>query len=203
MGRFDIITKKNEIVQKNRYQSSFEFEKYDISDEEMKNRISKIEEETLETGKQIAKKNLELGKKFYEMQKLLANSKTGTFLAWINYMNIDKNFVYRAIDRWKIFLKHRNPRLAEASIKTIEFIKQNDETLDENKINEILEEPKLASKKIKEIKEMEAEEVKEISVEEKIAEINKKINHEYQKIEKSEEKIKKLEEKKQKLILGE
>ena len=154
----------------------------------------------MKSGKVVARETLKLGKKFFEIQELLSNCKVGTFVAWIKYMNIDKNFVYRKIDAWKLFVKYQNPMVAEASVRTIEFIKKNEE-LETEKINEILEEPKFASEKIKEIQEAEIIE-KEVdkTLEEKINEIDEKIEGEYRKIEKIEEKIKILEKKKTTLL---
>ncbi len=193
MTRTDILNQDNREELIKSYRSNFDFKDYEIEDNELIERISEKEEAITTAGRQIAKKTLELGKLFYETHELLSNYKTGTFVAWIKYMNIDKNFVYRAIDRWKIFLKHQNPMLAEASVKTIEFIKKNDEILDKKKINEILEDPKLAAKTIKEMQDEKIETKKETSIEAKILEIDKKI-------EKLEDKIRKLENEKKKLF---
>ena len=199
MGRIDMLTKSNDLVQ-TVYKSGFEFEKYEITDKELVSKISKSEEEVMKSGKVVARETLKLGKKFFEIQELLSNCKVGTFVAWIKYMNIDKNFVYRKIDAWKLFVKYQNPMVAEASVRTIEFIKKNEE-LETEKINEILEEPKFASEKIKEIQEAEIIE-KEVdkTLEEKINEIDEKIEGEYKKLEKIEEKIKILEKKKTTLL---
>jgi len=197
MGRIEMLTKTNNLVQ-TAYKSDFEFKKYEIEDEELILKLSKSEEEVMKSGKVVAKESLKLGRKFFEIQELLSNCKSGTFVAWIKYMNIDKNFVYRKIDAWKLFMKYQNPMIAEASVRTIEFIKKNDEILETKKINEILEEPKSAPEKIKEIQQAEIVE-EEKTIEDKVSEIDKRIEAEYEKIAKSEEKIKLLKEKKNKL----
>ena len=196
MGRFDILTQENaKEIQLNEYKSDFDFQKYEIQDQELIEQITLKEEEISKAVRQIAKKTLEVGKMLYETQKILSNCKTGSFVAWFSYMGLDKNFVYREINRWEMFQKYRNPQIAEASIRTLEFIKKHEE-LEEAEIVGILEDPKQAPEKIKSIVEESKEAINN----------DKKFNKEFElakideQIEKYEEKIMKLKEKKEKII---
>ena len=131
----------------------------------------------------------------YEMQKMLANYNNGTFTAWFGYMGLDKNFVYREINRWEMFQKYRNPQIAEASVRTLEFIRKHEE-LEEAEIVEILEDPKQAPEKIKALTEENKEPLKsskKFNKESELAKIDEQI-------EKYEEKIIKLKEKKEKIM---
>jgi len=194
MGRFDILTQENtKEIQLNEYKSDFDFEKYEIEDESIIEQITLKEEEISRAVRQIAKKTLEVGKMLYETQKMLANYNNGTFTAWFGYMGLDKNFVYREINRWEMFRKYRNPQIAEASVRTLEFIKKHEE-LEEAEIVEILEDPKQASEKIKAFKE-ESKEVLDNKKLDKQLELTK-INEQ---IKKYKEKIIKLEERKLKI----
>ena len=192
MGRLDILKQENrQNITESRYKSEFNFLEYEIEDENTINQITEKEEEIVIAAKQIAKKTLELGKMLYQVQQLLANHKSGTFSAWFAYMGMDKNFVYREINRWELFQKYKNPQIAEASVRTLEFIKKNEE-LEENKVVEILEEPKKAPEVIKEIKEEKksekSENTKNKSRNEQIEEIDEKIEKLYKKIEMLEKK---------------
>ena len=131
-----------------------------------------------------------MGKLLYETQQLMANYKNGTFVAWFTYMGLDKNFVYREINRWELFRKLRNPQIAEASVRTLDFIKKHEEH-EEDKITEILEDPKQAPEKIKSIVEENSDE-EETGTEDEITKINEKIK-------KLELQLEKLKEKKIKL----
>lgn len=193
MGRFAILkqddSQKREIE---KYRSGFNFSEHEIEDSEVVNKVTETEEEIMRTAKQIAKKTLEMGKLLYETQQLMASYKNGTFVAWFTYMGLDKNFVYREINRWELFGKLRNPQIAEASVRTLDFIKKHEE-LEEDKITEILEDPKQAPEKIKSL------------VEEKIANDNKcgyeeELEKIEEKIERLEIQLKKLKEKKLKLM---
>ncbi len=191
MGRFDILKQgdsQNKEIEV--YRSGFNFSEHEIEDSNVVNKVTKTEEEIIRTAKQIAKKNLEMGKLLYETQQLMANYKNGTFVAWFTYMGLDKNFVYREINRWELFRKLRNPQIAEASVRTLDFIKKHEE-LEEDKITEILEDPKQAPEKIKSIVEENSDE-EETGTEDEITKIDEKIK-------KLELQLEKLKEKKIKL----
>ena len=192
MGRFDILKQDDS---QNRelevYKSGFNFSEYEMKDMDTVKRVTETEEEIIRTAKQIAKKNLEMGKLLYETQQLMASYKNGTFVAWFTYMGLDKNFVYREINRWELFRKLRNPQIAEASVRTIDFIKKHEE-LEEDKITEILENPKQASEKIKSIIEEKILDAEEAGTEDEITKIDEKIK-------KLELQLEKLKEKKIKL----
>ena len=187
MGRLDILKQENrQNITESSYKSEFNFLEYEIEDENIINQITEKEEEITIIAKQIARKTLELGKMLYETQQILSNFKNGTFVAWFNYMGIDKNTVYREINRWELFQKFKNPQVAEASVRTLEFIKKHEEKLEEITITEILKEPKEAPQKIKFI------------VDENKVITNEEFDKEYE-IIKINEKIKKLNEQIQKL----
>lgn len=139
----------------------------------------------------MAKKALEMGRKLKRVQEILSNHGTGTFVAWFTSLGLDKNMVYREINRWEQFEKYRNPAIAEASVRTLEYIKKNNDKLEEAEIVEILEDPVEAAKKIKEIEKKGKEET-EINFDEKIQKFSKKIEKAYKNIEKWEREIKKL-----------
>jgi hypothetical protein len=195
MGRFDILKQDDS---QNRelevYKSGFNFSEYEMEDMDTVKRITETEEEIMRTAKQIAKKTLEVGKLLYETQQLMANYKNGTFVAWFTYMKMDKNTVYRAIDRYKMFLNYKNPQIANASIRTIEFLKKNEEKLTTEDINKVLEETGRTPEVIKQIKNRVEEDIetKEI-IEDKLTKLNYKKEKLKEEIIKTEGKIELLE----------
>lgn len=193
MSRLDILTKnnKNYEIREVSYKSEFDFEKYDILDESIKEKIEEVEIEVIEIGTQIARKSLELGKKLYESQQILSQYKTGSFVAWYTYLGLEKNMVYREINRWELFLKYKNSQIIDASIRTLDFIKKNENDITEEQILEILEEPKLASEKIK-LMQQEEKELEAKNIEDELEKIDNQI-------EKLKEKIQKLEEKRERI----
>ena len=198
MDREELLNiSKNRKIEVESYHSSFDFDKYEITDEKVIREVTQNEEDIRQIGKFVAKKALELGRKLKRVQEILSSHGTGTFVAWFNSMGLDKNMVYREINRWEQFHKYRNPAIAEASVRTLEYIKKNNDKLEETEIVEILENPAESAKKIKEI-EKKGKEKKEIDFDDKIQKLNEKIEKAYKNIEKWELEIKKLKGKTEK-----
>ena len=192
MDREELLNiNKNRKMEVESYHSSFDFDKYEITDEKVIREVTQNEEDIRQIGKFVAKKALELRKKLKKVQEILSSHGTGTFVAWFNSMGLDKNMVYREINRWEQFQKYRNPAIAEASVRTLEYIKKNNDRLEEAEIVEILENPAESAKKIKEI-EKKGKEEKEIDFDDRMQKLNEKIEKAYKNIEKWELEIKKL-----------
>ena len=195
MDRQELLNiNKNRKIEVESYHSSFDFDKYEITDENVIKEVTQTEEDIQQIGKFMAKKALELGRKLKRVQEILSSHGTGTFVAWFNSMGLDKNMVYREINRWEQFQKYRNPAIAEASIRTLEYIKKNTDKLEETEIVEILENPAESAKKIKEIEKKGKEEIK-VNFDEKIQKLSEKIEKAYKNIEKWKSEINKIKSK--------
>ena len=195
MDRQELLNiNKNRKMEVESYHSDFDFDKYEITDERIIREVTQTEEDIQQIGKFMAKKALELGRKLKRVQEILSSHGTGTFVAWFNSMGLDKNMVYREINRWEQFQKYRNPAIAEASIRTLEYIKKNTDKLEETEIVEILENPAESAKKIKEIEKKGKEEIK-VNFDEKIQKLSEKIEKAYKNIEKWESEINKIKSK--------
>ena len=173
------------------YHSNFDFNKYEITDENVIREVTQTEGDIRQIGKFMAKKALEMGKKLKRVQEILSSHGTGTFVAWFTSLGLDKNMVYREINRWEQFEKYRNPAIAEASVRSLEYIKKNNDKLEEAEIVEILEDPVEAAEKIKEIEKKGKEEI-EINFDEKIQKLIEKIDKAYKNIEKWEKELNEL-----------
>ena len=192
MDRQELLNiNKNRKMEVESYHSEFDFNKYEITDERVIREVTQTEEDIRQIGKFMAKKALEIGRKLKRVQEILSSHGTGTFVAWFTSLGLDKNMVYREINRWEQFEKYRNPAIAEASVRTLEYIKKNNDKLEEAEIVEILEDPVEAAKKIKEIEKKGKKEA-EIGFDEKIKNLNEKIEKAYKNIEKWEMEINKL-----------
>ena len=192
MDRQELLSiNKDRKMEVESYHSNFDFDKYEITDESVIREVTQTEEDIQQIGKFMAKKALEMGRKLKRVQEILSSHGTGTFVAWFTSLGLDKNMVYREINRWEQFEKYRNPAIAEASVRTLEYIKKNNNKLEEAEIVEILEDPVEAAKKIKEIEKKGKKEA-EINFDEKIQKLSEKIEKARKNIEKWEFEIKKL-----------
>ena len=135
---------------------------------------------------QIQRNTIELGKILYETQELLANNKNGAFNGWFLNLGLKKDFVYREIQRYKIFLKYHNEKIKELSIRTIKYISTNE--MPEEQVIEIIE----AEEPSKKIDEIEKNLKQEVTLEEKIKNLENKIIQARKNIAKWEQEIEKL-----------
>ena len=189
----EVIIQVNEIQ---KYESSFNYGEFELESEEKEYFIEK-EQRLINLGQRVIKATLEIGKELSEVQDKISskNKNNGMFVAWFENLGLKKDYVYREINRWKMFEKYKIPTIAEASIRTIEFLKQNSDKIAEEEIEEILEIPADASKKIKAIKEnIETKKESIITPELEIKLINQKIDNYFDKIDKLELRRKELEE---------
>lgn len=130
------------------YVSNFDFSRYGFTDEEQET-LNLIEEEIIANGKLIARKTLDLGRCLCEMQELMVkiNKKEKSFIDWFKSLNLEKNFVYREIKRYKIYEKTMLKQVIEAPVRTIDYIGKNFDELKTEEIEEILENPKIIKEK--------------------------------------------------------
>ena len=186
----EIIEKKE--ISISDYTSHFNYSEFEVTEEEKDYFIQK-EEKLLDLGQKAIKVTLEIGKELAEVQEKISKRGNGMFAPWFENLGLKKNFVYREIARWKMFEKYQIPAIAEASIRTIEFLKQNQEKIADDEIEEILEVPEEAPKKIKEVKEnMEIKKESVVSSKVEIKVLEQKIDKCFDKIDKYQKRIEEL-----------
>ena len=181
-----ILEKRNKFQQTVETTSNFDFEFYGIEDDFTKSELLKKEETAKRNIMQIQRNTIELGKILFEAQELLANNKNGAFNGWFLNLGLKKDFVYREIQRYKIFLKYHNEKIKELSIRTIKYISTNE--IPEEQVIEIIE----AEEPSKKIDEIERNLKQEVTLEEKIKNLESKIIQARKNIAKWEQEIEKL-----------
>ena len=167
-----ILEKRNKFQQTVETTSNFDFEFYGIEDDFTRSELLKKEETAKRNIMQIQRNTIELGKILFEAQELLANN-----------LGLKKDFVYREIQRYKIFLKYHNDKIKELSVRTIKYISSNE--IPEEQVIEIIE----AEEPSKKIDEIEKSLKNELTAEEKIKVLEVKIIQAKKKIAKWEQEI--------------
>ena len=181
-----ILEKRNKFQQTVETTSNFDFEFYGIEDDFTRSELLKKEETAKRNIMQIQRNTIELGKILFEAQELLANNKNGAFNGWFLNLGLKKDFVYREIQRYKIFLKYHNDKIKELSVRTIKYISTNE--IPEEQVIEIIE----AEEPSKKIDEIERNLKPEVTLEEKIKNLESKIIQARKNIAKWEQEIEKL-----------
>jgi len=173
MGRFDSLKKINDFPVENvkQYKSDFDFSAYEITDDKFISEIRNIENNLYIAWNMIQNRTKEMCKYLYEAQEKFKTQKDGSFMAWYKSMGLSKDQVSFSIMKYKQYLEYgENPMALESSKRTVKYINQNSENLSDEKIEEILNNPKEAPNIIRELKSK-----SEIDYAKRLEEINKEI----------------------------
>ena len=173
MGRFDSLKKIDDLPIENvkQYKSDFDFSAYEITDDKFISEIRSIENNLYMAWNLIQNRTKEMCKYLYEAQEKFKTQKDGSFMAWYKSMGFSKDQVSISIMKYKQYLEYgENPMALKSSKRTVKYINQNSEILSDEKVEEILNNPKEAPNIIKELKAK-----AEIDYTKRLEEINKEI----------------------------
>ena len=173
MGRFDSLKKIDDLPIENvkQYKSDFDFSAYEITDDNFISEIRSIENNLYMAWNLIQNRTKEMCKYLYEAQEKFKTQKDGSFMAWYKSMGFSKDQVSISIMKYKQYLEYgENPMALKSSKRTVKYINQNSEILSDEKVEEILNNPKEAPNIIKELKAK-----AEIDYAKRLEEINKEI----------------------------
>ena len=125
MGIDKILDKKADYSDDlDKYNSRFDFEKFEITDRNIIFDLTNKEERIVKNLTMIKRNTFEFSKTLYEAQKLLSNHKTGVFIAWFTNLGLNKNVVYRAIDKYELVLETNNKSVLNLPYRVIDIIKK-------------------------------------------------------------------------------
>ena len=179
------------------YKSKFNFEEFEITEQEIISELTHKEEKIVKNIKLIQRHSFEFSKTLYETRELLANHKTGAFVAWFTNLGLNKNIVYRAIDKYELVLETNNRNVLNLPYRVVDVIKKSE--LSGKEINDIvkLEDTKQIVKTINDIKENKEKNnsATTIDIENEITKLKKKKDTLYKKIEEIDNLISNYEEK--------
>ena len=179
------------------YKSKFNFKEYEITEQKIISELTQKEEKIIKNIKLIQRHSFEFSKTLYETRELLANHKTGAFVAWFTNLGLNKNIVYRAIDKYELVLETNNRNILNLPYRVVDVIKKSE--LSGKEINDIvkLEDTKQIVKTINDIKENKEKNnsATTINIENEITKLKKKKDTLYKKIEEIDNLISNYEEK--------
>lgn len=166
------------------YKSKFNFEEFEIAEQEIISELTHKEEKIVKNIKLIQRHSFEFSKTLYETRELLANHKTGAFVAWFTNLGLNKNIVYRAIDKYELVLETNNRSILNLPYRVVDVIKKSE--LSGKEINDIvkLEDSKQIVKTLNDIKENKEKNnyATTIDIENEITKLKKKKDNLYKKI---------------------
>ena len=110
------------------------------------------------SSKQISKNLAEQSKAFYEVQQMLSEKQggDGTFTEWYTELGFSRQYVYRTINAYSMFLSYNNERIFELPVRVREELYKKKDEFDEAEVIEIISDNK-PQNKLKEIEKAKTE----------------------------------------------
>ncbi len=121
----DILTKNVNYGDINLYKSGFDFEKFEIEEEDKATLLQK-EQIINNSQKQMMKNLYEIAKNLYESQQILANYHSGSFVEWFKNLGFKKDYVYRMIDKFKLVQETNIKGAIDLPVRVVQSIKKLD-----------------------------------------------------------------------------
>ena len=121
----DILTKNVNYGDINLYKSGFDFEKFEIEEEDKATLLQK-EQIINNSQKQMMKHLYEIAKNLYESQQILANYHSGSFVEWFKNLGFKKDYVYRMIDKFKLVQETNIKGAIDLPVRVVQNIKKLD-----------------------------------------------------------------------------
>ena len=149
----DVIVPKvqNEIVTK------IDYAKFNLDDETV---FYLKEREVIlnHSSKQISKNLAEQSKAFYEAQQMLSERQggDGTFIEWYTELGFSRQYVYRAVNAYSMFLSYNSEKIFELPVRVREELYKRKDELEEAEVIEIISDEK-PQNKLKEIEKAKTE----------------------------------------------
>ena len=145
----------------NQMVSKIDYSKYNL-DEETTEFLQEREFLLTHTSKEISKNLAEQSKAFYEAQQKLSEKQggDGTFTEWYTDLGFSRQYVYRAVNAYTMFLSYNVEKIFELPLRVREELYKKREELDDAEVIEIIsdEKPQERLKKIEKAK-IEQEEI--------------------------------------------
>lgn len=155
----------NAVIPANTYETKINYKELDVTKEE---RIQLINCEQIVIKKQetISLSLMELSTALYNAQQILSREKAGDgrFLKWFEQLNLSKSFVYRCLDKYRLYLISNMETVMDLTVKETTMITKalNNKEIEEAEIIEIIKADniiKVLDEKINGINEEEKDEI--------------------------------------------
>ena len=121
----DILTKGVSYGDIDLYKSRFDFEKFEIEEQDKATLLQK-EQIITNSQKQMMKNIYEIAKNLYESQQILANYHSGSFVEWFSNLGFKKDDVYSMIDKFKLVQETNIKGAIDLPVRVVQNIKKLD-----------------------------------------------------------------------------
>lgn len=155
----------NTIIPANTYESKVNYKELNVTEEE-KIQLINCEQIVVKKQEAISLSLMELSTALYNAQQILSREKLGDgrFFSWFGQLGLSKSFVYRCLDKYKLYLISNMETVMDLTVKETAMITKalNNKEIEEAEIIEIIKADniiKVLDEKINGINEEEKDEI--------------------------------------------
>ncbi len=141
-------SRRNNIISTEKYESIFDYEKFEIID--LKEELVESEERIIRNLTNIGKSTFEIAEELYSVNKKMANRGNGIYMAWCSSLGINKDRSSVLIKKYSLYLETNKKEIMELPIPIVKTLTSKNSSFTQKDIIEIVEDKK-PSEKIKEI----------------------------------------------------
>ncbi|WP_372713638.1 hypothetical protein [Ilyobacter sp.] len=142
------VSKKNNSFITEKYNSIFDYEKFEIID--LKAELIESEEKIYNNSMNIGKATFEIAEELYNVNQKLANRGNGVYMEWCSSLGINKDKSSVLLKKYKLFLETSKREIMELPIPVVKTLTSKNSNFTQEDILEVLKDKK-PSLKIKEI----------------------------------------------------
>lgn len=113
-----------------------------IVDTDVQRKLDRFAKEMQFNYNQSTKHLLAFAQKLKESQLVLKEYGKGTFVKWFTALGLEKNFVYRLLDKFNLYLVSKNEKVMEAPATIVNYFKKENDASKIKVLNKILESDK-------------------------------------------------------------
>lgn len=141
-NRTAIKNNVNTIIPANTYETKINYKELDVNEEE-KIQLINCEQIVIKKQETISLSLMELSTALYNAQQILSREKVGDgrFLKWFEQLNLSKSFVYRCLDKYRLYLISNIETVMDLTVKETAMITKalNNKEIEEAEIVEIIQ----------------------------------------------------------------
>ena len=141
-------SKKNRTIIAEKYESIFDYEKFEIID--LKNELIESEEKIFNSSMNIGKATFEIAEELYKVNKKLANRGSGTYMAWCASLGVNKDKSSVLLKKYSLYLETNKKEIMGLPIPVVKVLTGKKSNFTQADILEIVEDKK-PSAKLKEV----------------------------------------------------
>lgn len=176
LNRNQIQNNLTQIINTNNYISKVDYQMLQVEEED-KIQLIELEQVVVKKQEAISSSLMDMSTALHNAQKILSREKVGdgTFIKWFEQLGLSKSFVYRCLDKYKLYLISNMETVMDLTVKETTMITKalNNKEIEETEVIDIISSDNIIkaiedkTKGPEQEEEIDIEYFKELSIDEK------------------------------------